>query len=589
MSVKTVSARHRFLRGFVLPIGPIAVTLDLSWLVVLPAGVWAVVTYYVPILGSFLSGPQTWLVTVLIGLFVAGSLYGHVLAHTYAALAMGGSVPSHLSLFLFGDSAQAWPAGATPWRELVATLAGSGFNVLLAGLAYLGWNAQVNPVINLSLLFAMAFNAWLIVINLTPVFPLDGGRVTRAIVWGLAARPRVTTRLGVRLGVLIALALTGWAIFLVTQHTRYGWATGGVTVAFALLLLAGLRSQPAWDWNRPVPAESRPLGTFVAGVFLILLLGAAAGLILSNDGIEAPGFALSVEPMVQIAAPHMHSHAGTFILTSVVSQTPIIAGEWAMAQLDPAVHLVPPVTVVPDNTTPQSLARQGFQQLDESTSTAIVVGLSQAGYTARLVGKGAAVVSVLPGSPAQGRLLPGDVITGLKGQPVTSPDQLVSGIQGLGAQASAQLQVERSQHQLTVDVPVVADPATGHPRIGIEIQSAGSDVQLPFPVKIVPQKIVGGPSAGLMFTLTVYNGLMSKDLTGGRKIAGTGTINLDGTVGPIGGVEQKVAAAEGAGAAYFLSPPDNYAAALSVARRIQVIKVATVEQAIAFLQSLPPQ
>ena len=80
-----------------------------------------------------------------------------------------------------------------------------------------------------------------------------------------------------------------------------------------------------------------------------------------------------------------------------------------------------------------------------------------------------------------------------------------------------------------------------------------------------------------------------QDLTGGRKIAGTGTISLDGKVGPIGGVEQKVAAAEGAGAEYFLSPPENYAAAKSVARHIKVIKVATAEQAIQFLKSLPPK
>jgi PDZ domain-containing protein len=122
--------------------------------------------------------------------------------------------------------------------------------------------------------------------------------------------------------------------------------------------------------------------------------------------------------------------------------------------------------------------------------------------------------------------------------------------------------------------------------LGITIQPAGFDVQLPFPVKIVPQKIVGGPSAGLLFTLTVYNMVSPEDLTGGRKIAGTGTINVDGTVGPIGGVEQKVAAAEAAGAEYFLSPVENYENARSVARHIQVVRIATAEQAVEFLHSL---
>ena len=92
-----------------------------------------------------------------------------------------------------------------------------------------------------------------------------------------------------------------------------------------------------------------------------------------------------------------------------------------------------------------------------------------------------------------------------------------------------------------------------------------------------------------MFTLTIYNALSAQDLTGGRKIAGTGTINLDGTVGPIGGVKQKVVAAEAAGASYFLCPVDNYADAVSMARTIKVIKVATVQDALNFLHSLPPQ
>ena len=104
----------------------------------------------------------------------------------------------------------------------------------------------------------------------------------------------------------------------------------------------------------------------------------------------------------------------------------------------------------------------------------------------------------------------------------------------------------------------------------------------------MPQKIVGGPSAGLLFTLTVYNLLTPDDLTGGHIIAGTGTINPDGTVGPIGGVAQKVVGAEVAGAEYFLSPPENYADAAAAASTIRVVKVTTAEEAIQFLKSLSP-
>jgi PDZ domain-containing protein len=130
--------------------------------------------------------------------------------------------------------------------------------------------------------------------------------------------------------------------------------------------------------------------------------------------------------------------------------------------------------------------------------------------------------------------------------------------------------------------------ADGAPRIGISIETAGLAYDLPFPVQITPKKIAGGPSAGLMFTLTVYDLLTEEDLTGGRKIAGTGTIDINGNVGPIGGVQQKVAAAERAGAEYFLCPAQNYADAVAVAKEIEVVQVTTAEEAIEFLKSLPP-
>jgi PDZ domain-containing protein len=149
------------------------------------------------------------------------------------------------------------------------------------------------------------------------------------------------------------------------------------------------------------------------------------------------------------------------------------------------------------------------------------------------------------------------------------------------------LEVTRGQDELKFSVPLMpsTSPTTG-PKIGIQIQTAGFFYHPPFPVSIATNKISGGPSAGLMFTLTVYNSLIPGDLTRGHRIAGTGTINLDGSVGPIGGIKQKVFAAEAAGAEYLLCPVDNYKDAVSVAK-IPVIKVATVQQALDFLHSLP--
>jgi PDZ domain-containing protein len=204
-----------------------------------------------------------------------------------------------------------------------------------------------------------------------------------------------------------------------------------------------------------------------------------------------------------------------------------------------------------------------------------------------MVGKGVEISTVQPDSQAQGLLQSGDVITGLNGRPIQTTSELIAQIKTQEPHTTVHLTIERNHHEVEVAVPLMPPTATNtSPRLGITIQPAGFDVQLPFPVKIVPQKIVGGPSAGLMFTLTVDNMVSPEDLTDGKKIAGTGTINMDGSVGPIGGVEQKVAAAEAAGAEYFLSPVENYENARSVARHIQVVKIATAEQAVEFLHSL---
>ena len=176
----------------------------------------------------------------------------------------------------------------------------------------------------------------------------------------------------------------------------------------------------------------------------------------------------------------------------------------------------------------------------------------------------------------------------MNGQPITSVTDLSSQLQTQEPGVILQLQIKRRGENLSLTVPTIPPAEPEAPvRLGISVETQETGYKLPFPVLIVPQKITGGPSAGLMFTLGVYDVVSGQDLTGGRKIAGTGTIDLNGKVGIIGGVQQKVVAAERAGAQYFLCPPDNYQDALAVAQHIQVIKVATAQQALDFLHSLP--
>jgi PDZ domain-containing protein len=295
--------------------------------------------------------------------------------------------------------------------------------------------------------------------------------------------------------------------------------------------------------------------------------------------------------MVRLPEQYTYPPGGSFLLTTVVSQTPITAGQWFLGLLTPAIRLVPPERIVPPDSTPQEIALRNHQMLTDSRQTATAVGLALAGYPATIRGQGVLVTSVLPDSPAKNLLEPGDIITAIDNQPVESTGDLTGYLRDLpaGPPPTVQLRLQRADATAseTVSLPLMspAEPDLP-PRIGITIDEAGFDIELPFPVEIVPQKIIGGPSAGLMFALTVYNLATPEDLTGGRIVAGTGTINPDGTVGPIGGVQQKVAGAELAGAEYFLSPPENYQDALAAARRIKVIEVSTAAEAVEFLHNL---
>jgi PDZ domain-containing protein len=291
--------------------------------------------------------------------------------------------------------------------------------------------------------------------------------------------------------------------------------------------------------------------------------------------------------MIEVDPAYRHPYAGSFLLTTVSTQTPILLGQWLEALFDPTTVIVPAEQVVPADITPQEQVRLYAGMLEESEALATVVGLRQAGYAAAVRSTAVEIMSIVPESVAHGIIEPGDWIVAANGVPITTTQGLRAQLLAQPARDAAELEIKRADQPLRVTVPLLPPAAPGEPpRIGITVQTIGFAVDLPFPVRIEPHKIGGGPSAGLMFALTVYNLVTPDDLTRGHQVAGTGTIALDGTVGPIGGVAQKVAGAELAGAEYFLAPAENYEQARAAARRIKVVRVASIDEAIAFLRGL---
>jgi PDZ domain-containing protein len=236
-------------RRLKVQLGPVAITLGPIWLVALPGATWAVAVLYLPIFAGVLTLTEIVLLTGLIVLFCLLSLLGHVAGHLAAARLIRSRLPDQLPLGPLGDAAHRWPIAPTAWGE-----------ALSAGDRYAGkWSAgrcglpavgpATAPLPEPCYPVSAFFNAGLLLLNLIPLFPLDGGRLLRAIGWGLLARPAAATRLAERLGRWLVIFLLLWAVLLVIQQARFSWVNGGITALLALLL-----------WLSPVASACLPVG-----------------------------------------------------------------------------------------------------------------------------------------------------------------------------------------------------------------------------------------------------------------------------------------------------------------------------------------
>jgi Lon-like protease len=292
-----------------------------------------------------------------------------------------------------------------------------------------------------------------------------------------------------------------------------------------------------------------------------------------------PGPATDVETLIHISQHQTYPSRGHMLLTSVSYYRPNVyqaLGAW----FDPAESVVPQRDLLAPGQSEEQEFKQALSQMDTSKIDAAVVALTRyAGYPANH-GPGLLVEDVFPKTPAEGKIFPGDVIREVDGKAVDDPDQLGAMIKAVGVGHPLTFTIEAGGKTRQASVAPAKLPNVDHPAIGISLVS-----NFPFPLTIDSGNI-GGPSAGLMWTLGLVDLLTPGDLTGGRTIAGTGEITVEGKVLPIGGVQEKVVAAERAGATIFFVPPQDAAAARSVAKKILLVPVKTYLDAVAYLQRL---
>ncbi len=240
--------------------------------------------------------------------------------------------------------------------------------------------------------------------------------------------------------------------------------------------------------------------------------------------------------------------------------------------------VIPHSNLYPDNQTEKQAEAQNAEEFSASQDSAKAAALTQLGIP---VGTEVVVSAVVEGSPSVGKLHAGDVVVAVDGTKVTDPDQVATQVTKHQPGQDVVFTVippgKTSSDLQQVTITTAKNPDTGKAMVGIQ---PGTEHTFPFAIDINLGD-VGGPSAGLMFSLGIVDKLQSTDLTGGKFIAGTGTIDADGTVGPIGGISMKIIAARNAGAQYFFTPSSNCSeAAADTPSGLRLIKVDKLSQAV---------
>ena len=192
---------------------------------------------------------------------------------------------------------------------------------------------------------------------------------------------------------------------------------------------------------------------------------------------------------------------------------------------------------------------EGAIEMVSSQDAAIAVALTELEFD---VNPAAEVFAVTEDAPADGVLEAGDVIVAVNGAPTTTTAQVGDAVRTTPQGEDVELTVLRDRDER--DVTVTPGERDGAPFIGIDMLPG---YRFPFDVSVDIDPNIGGPSAGLMFSLGIYDTLTPGSMTGGTTVAGTGTLDPEGKVGPIGGIQQKIAAARDTGAELFMVPPDN--------------------------------
>ncbi len=322
------------------------------------------------------------------------------------------------------------------------------------------------------------------------------------------------------------------------------------------------------------------------GIVLIAVLGTLGGVVRIPYVALGPGPTfntlgeVSGKQVVDVEGTTTFPTAGNLNMTTVSVNDGITlfggVGLWVSGRY----ALVPRSEVYPPQKTPDQVRQENTQAFAKSENSAETAALGYLHYPTQVK-----VGALTKGSPSDGVLQPGDQLVSVDGKPVSNADQVLAALAGRKPGEQAALTYRRNGTGPTAATITLGARPDADPRGFLGITPATAP-DVPFTIEFNLADI-GGPSAGLMFSLAVVDKLSTGTLNGGKFVAGTGTIDDAGTVGPIGGIPFKMKAAYDAGATVFLVPKDNCAEALQRAPDgLRLVKVQTLATAVDALKTM---
>jgi PDZ domain-containing secreted protein/Zn-dependent protease/predicted transcriptional regulator len=659
-----------------------------SWLLVFAYMIWQLSTLIFPTVYPGLSESSYWAMGFVTGVLFVISLLLHELGHAFRAVKEGMEIEG-ITLWVLGGVAKFKGSFPSAGAEFRIAIAGPLVTVVLvaifAGL-WLGLRAAGAPDVIIGVPnYLWQINVVLLVFNMIPALPLDGGRVLRSALWqrrgdylratstaATIARPFAGVMVAFGMGIFLfsaefnglVLALVGMLLmqgsrgeeaYAVFRQTLGGTRVRDLMTPFPqtvipsrtiesfindvthssghstypvvdlngdLLGLASLRlaAGVAFDNRRTTSVRDvmLPTGSFpvlspddeigevlpklqqgpgravvmddrrvvgmlstsdvaraielqqirdpsklpsgrrsrrgMVALFVVIALAFAGFAYSPPYVILAPGTAFDVTRDIRIKGTDTDRVDGQFLLTSVAVQQPKLF--WLLAAMAEGKAVTSLDAVVPRNVDPEEYFRQQEKLFQQSQMVAAAAAAKAAGHEVRITGGGATVTGVREGVQAADVLRENDVIVAVDGKRVRTVEDVIRAIRARPSGSTFVMRVERDGQTTTARVRSEGGILEGVPAIGVLLESKDFSVDLPFDITFRDRDI-GGPSAGLSYALAIYDLLSEQDVASGRVVALTGTIDLDGRVGPIGGLEEKVVSAKRKGADIFLVPSDE--------------------------------